>query len=41
MADVPVNDEEMPSSPLADTEATEPTSVEQDIPANVTDPDPR
>ena len=40
MADVPVNDEEMLSSPLAGTEATEPTPVEQDIPADVTDPDP-
>ena len=40
MADVQVNDEEMSSSPLASTEALEPTEVEQDTTAIVTDSDP-
>ena len=40
MADVQVNDEEMSSSPLASTEALEPTEVEHDTTAIVTDSDP-
>ena len=40
MADVQVNDQEMSSSPLASTEAPEPTEVEHDTTAIVTDSDP-
>ena len=39
MADVQVNDEEMSSSPLASTEAPEPTEVEHDTTAIVAAPD--
>ena len=40
MEDVSVLDEDMDSSSMADTESVEPTPVEQNIPANITDPDP-
>ena len=40
MEDVSVLDEDMDSSSMADTESVEPTPVEQNIPANITEPDP-
>ena len=40
MSDVPVNDEEMLSSPSSATEETEPTEVVHDTPADIADPEP-